>query len=506
MQHANPIKRSRFGFWTLCAGAVLVVALTYAPSVLSPRSSYADASSPPTNTVEDLDSLAVAEKLSTAFENVAAVVSPSVVSIRTSREVNVSQTQMQIPEQFRRFFQDPFGGNGRQPSQPQHRLQRAQGSGFVISEDGYIVTNNHVIDKAEDITVYFSDGRKYHAELAGTDPQTDIAILKVDAGDLPALKLGDSDSLRVGQFVIAIGTPFGLTSTLTTGVVSAKGRSSVGLNDYENFIQTDAAVNPGNSGGPLVNLKGEVVGVNSAIVSRSGGNNGISFAIPINMVKAVQSELIDVGHVTRGFLGVLIQDVTPELAKSFDFTGTAGAVISEVKPDTPAAEAGLKQGDIITAIDDRPVSSATQLRLRVAGIKPGSRVDVDVYRDGRSRTLVVKIGRIEVADSGNTPKAHDSGLSDQIGAKLRTLTPEIAGQMGLSDSATGVLVDSVEPIGAAAKSGLQRGDVIVAVKSTPVESLSQLRKILDKVDLKDGVRLTVRTRSGLRFVYLTTGQ
>ena len=500
----NIRNRSHRSFRLVSAGFVL----TFATFALAPASgALAREASKPFTSAQSADALATAQQLSQAFETVAATIAPGVVSIHTTQEVKFRRTTApNIPDEFRQFFESPFfrGSPNRSP-RSQEQIQKGLGSGFVISERGYILTNNHVIKDADDITVGFSDGRTYNATVVGADPETDIAVLKVDVNDLTPLKLGDSDNLRVGQFVIAAGTPFGLTSTITTGVVSAKGRSRVGINDYENFIQTDAAINPGNSGGPLVNLKGEVIGVNSAILSRAGGNIGIGFAIPINLARSIEKTLIAEGHITRGHLGVAIQDLTSELANSFGYSSTAGALVAEVQPDTPADVAGFKPGDIITKLDGRSISSANELRLKIAEIKPGSTVHITVIRNHKTMTLKPIIGHApdETTQAfGDT----DSNENSNLGADLATLQPEAAQRFGLPDSTTGVIVMNVEPIGAAAKAGLRPGDVIVEVQNQEVDNLIELKKTLAKHDLTKGVRLTVRTQAGPRFVFLKTNR
>lgn len=482
--------------WIAVAGLATSVA---AFSIVSaPHSSAAAGkAAEPAQTRIDQDALAVAEQLSNAFGNVAEAIEPGVVSIRTTQEVRVHTMQFApgIPEEFRRFFRFPD-----ERATPERRVQEGQGSGFVVSGDGYIITNNHVIDDADSITVAFTDGRSYSAKLVGADPQTDIAVLKVQAEDLTPLSLGDSDSLRVGQFVLAAGSPFGLNSTITAGVVSATGRSRVGLVDYENFIQTDATVNPGNSGGPLVNLRGEVVGVNSAILSRSGGNNGIGFAIPINMVKTIKDTLIAEGHVARGRLGVLIQDLTSELAESFGYRSTTGAVVGDVQPDTPAEKVGLRSGDIINELNGKPIPNATELRFRVAETKPGTTVKLGVFRDGKTIVLTPTIAPMD--DQRTASAARDEKpVGDKLGAEIVTLTPPLAARMGMP-AIKGVIVTGLDPLGGAVKSGLQVGDVIVAVVNTPVKTVSEFEHALAGYPNARGVRITVQNDSGVRFLML----
>lgn len=501
------MKSRTLSAWIASIGAVTCVGALTLSTVLAPAPlALAGAYAEPIVAKQSQHALEIAEALSNAFENVAEAIAPGVVSVRTEQEIQLRRAYApQIPEEFRRFFGDRFVPFEQPPRGPESRLQRGQGSGFVISSDGHIVTNNHVIENADTITVTFTDGRTYSAELVGADPQTDLAVLRVDATDLTPLKLGDSDELRVGAFVVAAGSPFGLDSTITTGIVSATGRSRMGIAQYEEFIQTDAAINPGNSGGPLVNLRGEVVGVNSAILTRSGGNNGIGFAIPINMVKSITQTLIDEGHVTRGFLGVIIQDLTPELAQSFGFDGTAGALIAEVQPGTPADDAGIQSGDIVTSLNGRAIASMDELRLRIAEIRPGDKAEMEIFRDGKSMTITATIGDTPGSRVA-TAKAPVNELADSLGAEFSTLTPQAAERLGLSTSMSGVLVESVRPLGAAARAGLRPGEVIVRVHNRPVADVAEFSKALEEHDLRRGVRLTVRTSAGVRFVYLTTSQ
>jgi len=482
----------------LTGAGLAAAALITAPALLS-------AAPEPLRSPEAQRAMDVAEALSTAFANVALAAEPSVVSIRTTDEVVTHSPRMmfpELPEPFRRFFgDDPFLPFGAPDGQPQHQFRRGQGSGFVYSDAGYIVTNNHVVAGADEITVAFADGREYPATLVGTDPQTDIAVLRVEAGDLTPLPLGDSDALRPGQWVIAAGSPFGLSSTITTGVISATGRQSVGINDYEDFIQTDAAINPGNSGGPLLDIRGRVIGVNSAIASRSGGNNGVGFAIPVNLVKNVADTLIAQGHVTRGMIGVRIQNLTRELAQSFNYDGVEGALVAEVLPDSPAMQAGFEPGDIITRVNGEPVRTAAELRLRVAEFEPGQTLRVKVFRDGEWLTLRPTIA--PNTEASPLADASASGaLNETLGAQFVTLTPEFARSAGVSAELKGVFVQSVEPMSLAARVGLRPGDVITTVNGEPVETAAELNDALTPANLRDGVRLTVRSSAGARFVFL----
>jgi len=343
-----------------------------------------------------------------AFASVARAVSPSVVFIQVEGKASSPAiTGFSSPfgdespfndDLFERFFGEQFRGIPRQEAPRGKRRTIGQGSGFVfeskdglLSDKSYILTNNHVVENADKIRVKLKDGREFTAEVAGADPQSDVAVLEIDTGVLPALPLGDSSKLEVGEWVVAIGNPFGLSHTLTVGVVSAKGRTSLGINDYEDFIQTDAAINPGNSGGPLVNLDGEVVGINTAIFSRSGGYMGVGFAIPIDLAKGIANQLMDTGEVTRGYLGIVIQALTPELAESFDLENKAGILVAQVTEDSPAAQAGLQQGDVIVAYQGKPVMDVGSFRNRVSLTLPGSREQLTIIRGGKRHGITVPL-------------------------------------------------------------------------------------------------------------------
>ena len=343
---------------------------------------------------QDEASLKALQNLSKAFTNVAKKAKPAVVFITAERTVEVPSRAM--PPQFRDPFEDFFDRfsphQGPRQSEPRKRQQVGQGSGFIISPDGYVLTNNHVVGQADKIKVKLHDGRELEAKKVGTDPKSDVAVIKLEGKDFPVLPLGDSDELEVGEWVIAIGNPFGLAETVTVGVVSAKGRSRVGIADYEDFIQTDAAINPGNSGGPLINLRGEAVGINTAIFSRSGGYMGIGFAIPIDMAEVIKDQLVKTGKVTRGFLGIMMQDLTKELSESLGSTTTEGILVAEVVEGSPAEKAGFKQGDIITKLDGQPATEMSKFRNEVGLMAPGTKAEITVVRDGKELKLAATIG------------------------------------------------------------------------------------------------------------------
>lgn len=412
-----------------------------------------------------------------AFRSVAKKVSPAVVFIKVEKEVT-SQGSAEFfspfnDDFFRRFFGDPRQFKNPHQS-PQKRRQVGQGSGFLISPDGYILTNNHVAGDADTVAVQLLDGREYKAKIVGADPGSDLAVIKIDESDLPFLKLGSSEKLEVGDWVLAVGNPFGLSHTLTAGIVSAKGRSGIGLNDYEDFIQTDAAINPGNSGGPLVNLDGEVVGINSAIFSRSGGYMGIGFAIPIDMAKDIKNQLIEHGEVKRGRIGIYIQDMTKDLADSFDLDEVTGILITQVQEDSPAEEADLKQGDIILEVDGDKVDKVANFRNRIALTAPGTKVMLTILRDGEREKIKVKIGKMDSADS--KAKSSTSKLP-KLGMELQQLTPDLAERLGY-EGEEGVLIANVESGSLADRAGIRRGSLILEIDRQPVTSVKQVQKLL----------------------------
>jgi serine protease Do len=416
-----------------------------------------------------------------AFRAVAKQVSPAVVFIRVEKEGSDQGHPGMNPfdnplgdEFFRRFFGAPPGSNGGKLPQPRKHRSVGQGSGFIIAPDGTIMTNNHVVEDASQITVLLEDGRELDAKTIGTDPATDVAIIKIDASDLPYLQLGDSNQLEVGDWVLAFGNPFGLSHTMTAGIVSAKGRSGMGLSDYENFIQTDAAINPGNSGGPLVNLDGRVVGMNSAIFSRSGGSMGIGFAIPINMAQQVRQQLVEHGKVIRGHLGVYIQDLNQNLAESFGLADTKGILVARVIEDSPAEKAGLKQGDVLLTLNGEPVGKTAEFRNRVAMMAPETKIKVGLLRDRKNQTLTVTIGKQEDQPTVATGKP---GTSSELGLSLQPLTPELRQQLGY-ETETGVLVTDVEAGSPAADAGILRGDLILEANRTPVSKPDQIMQAL----------------------------
>jgi len=438
----------------------------------------------------------VLRALSRAISNVAAEARPAVVSIYTTRVVKLrTPGTLELPPMFEEFF----GRKLPREMMPQQRefRRRGLGSGFIIdAEKGYILTNNHVIDGADDIRVRLSDKQEVAGKVIGADEKTDLAVLQIDAKDLHALPLGDSDGLEVGEFVVAIGCPFGLRETVSCGIVSATGRSGLGIEDYEDFIQTDAAINVGNSGGPLLNVDGEVVGVNTAIFSRTGGSVGVGFAIPVNMARDVIAQLVETGKVTRGFLGVMIQDLTPDLAKKLDVKEAEGVVVSQVNAGTPAADAGIEPGDVIVEYGGDSVAGVAKLRAKVAATRPGSEAEIVVVRGGQRKTLTVKVA--ELTESA-LAAVRGGGSAESLGLSVQDLTPDIARNLGIR-AAGGVAVTAVDEAGPAAAEGIQAGDVILEVNRRPVRNAHEFQAALAKADPKDGVLLLLANRSGHRFV------
>ena len=438
------------------------------------------------------------DDLSARFLNVSDALRPSVVSVNSVQRVQARQPRRpDLPDELRRFFGDDFFTPFPSPG-PQGRERRGLGSGVIYSSDGYILTNNHVVADADEVEITLSDGRKLPAEVVGTDPRTDLAVLKIDAGELVAAPLGDSDATQVGEWVLAMGSPFGLEQTVTAGIISAKGREMDVQQMFQDFLQTDAAINPGNSGGPLVNLRGEVIGINTAIATRTGGYMGVGFAIPSKMVEMVATSIIEDGEVRRGRLGALIQDLTEELANSFQFDSTEGVLIGDIVPDSPAEEAGLQAGDIVIEFNGRPVRDASQLRHAVAATAPDTEATLLIFRDGERMTINVTIGLLE-EDAGRMPRADQDATAMDLGVTVQTLTPELANQLGYSPDERGVVVTDVEQGSVGARAGMRAGDVIVDVNGEPVRSVRDFREALDRLEdvpvrlrvKRDGVSLFI---------------
>jgi serine protease Do len=425
-------------------------------------------------------------------------VMPAVVTIRVEKRASAVPTQGQIPEEFRRFFGPGFGqGEPRQP----RGMERGLGSGVIVSQDGFILTNNHVVDGANEVQVELPDKRTFTAKVVGTDPASDLAVVKIPAKDLPTLPLGDSDNVKVGDIVLAVGNPLGVGETVTSGIISAKGRTTERGNDsYQDFLQTDAPINRGNSGGALVNATGQLIGINSQILTPGDGNIGLGFAIPSNMAKNVMDQLIENGAVRRAKLGVTVQGLSADMASSLGLSSSQGALVSNVDEGSPAARAGIKQGDVITQYNGKPIVDSNQLRNEVSSTAPGTTVTLQYTRDGHSGTAKATLGELTAkrdrSSSGEEP--HTGG---KFGMTVQPVTPELADEAGVPRSTQGVIVTDLDPGGIAADSGLQEGDVIVKVNGRPVMSGDELRSALDRQDKKPSLLLVTR-KGGDFFVTL----
>jgi serine protease Do len=448
---------------------------------------------------------APARDLSKAFEAVAAHVKPAVVSVYSEKTVKFRYWEWGFPfgdDFFQRFFGEDFPKRRRQPAPREYRVpQRGQGSGIIVDKDGHILTNNHVVRDVDKIKVQLADKRQFEAEIVGTDEKSDVAVIKIKGRvpkDLPVASLGNSDDLKVGDWVLAIGAPFGLAQTVTAGIISAVGRANVGIADYEDFIQTDAAINPGNSGGPLVNMRGEVIGINTAIATPIGQFAGVGFAIPINMAKNMMPTLMKGESVTRGYLGVIIQDISDELADQFKLADAKGALVAQVNKDSPAEKAGLKTGDVIIKYRGKAVADTRELRNAVAATAPGTKADLVVVRDGKEKTFTVTVGKL----TPETMAAAESGKAstlEKFGLTVQPLTPELADEFGYKDE-KGVLITDVDPDSPAGAANLQRGDLIVEANRQAVTTVSDLRDALAKS--KDSALLLVKRKDASLFVVL----
>ena len=446
---------------------------------------------------------------SNGFADVAKAVTPAVVNITTVMADKVADGRS-TPEALRDRMEEFFGGPGQPfgprgfhgpqgPGEPRGHRGGGLGSGVIVSSDGYVLTNSHVIDGAREITVTLPDKREFNGTIVGTDPKTDLAVVKIDGQNLPTVMWGDASTLQVGEYVLAVGNPFGLNSTVTLGIVSAVGRGRMGITQYEDFIQTDAAINPGNSGGALVNTKGELVGINTAIYSQTGGYQGVGFAVPTTMSKPIYESLVKDGKVVRGYLGVGIQDLTQDLAKSFGLTNTNGALVSDVGDDSPAGHAGLKQGDIITTYQGLPVGDAVALQRQVTKTAVGSTVTVRVIRDGHEKDLTVTIGeqpettKIAKAETGETDYAF-------AGVAVQDLDRDTAKELGVKGKVQGVVVTAVEPDSGAEKAGVMRGDVIREINRQPVKSMKDFEMVSSGLKKGENVLILIDRRGNALFL------
>ncbi|MEY4386398.1 MAG: hypothetical protein RLY20_1681 [Verrucomicrobiota bacterium] len=474
-----------------------------------PFATFAKEGNPPAKLKVDAAAINRDARTGNSYASVVKKVTPSVVNIYSTKTVKLPR--------YQQFFNDPLfeqffgpqmrGGRGGN----RHNLeQKSLGSGVIVTEDGYILTNNHVVDGADSdgVEVALGDGKqKFKAKVVGTDPQTDLAVLKIDAKGLEAITLADSDKLEVGDVVLAIGNPFNVGQTVTMGIVSALGRGGFGITDYEDFIQTDAAINPGNSGGALVDTQGRLIGINQSIVSGSGGNMGVGFAVPVNLAKSVLERLVDDGKVTRGFLGVMLQPLTPEFAKSLDLADSTGALVGDVSPNTPAEAAGIQPRDVIVAVDGKKASDSRHLRLMISQSAPGAKVVLSIIRDGKSKEITVKLGSLpgskgeEASGSLGTDKNSEHDGLD--GVTVDDISTEARRDNSIPASVKGVLVLKVDEESNAYEAGLRTGNVILEIDKTPVRTAEQAVKLCEEAK---GERLLIRVwsnegkQSGSRFL------
>jgi len=414
------------------------------------------------------------------FAPIVKQVLPNVVNISSSKVVRTPNQFEGMPSDpfFQQFFGKRFGSG---PEVPKQRREQSLGSGVIVSSEGYVLTNNHVVDGATDVKVTLSDKRELKAQIIGTDPKTDVAVLKLEGSNFPAITLGDSSKVQVGDYALAIGNPFGVGQTVTMGIVSAKGRGNLGIEDYEDFIQTDAPINPGNSGGALVNDRGELVGINTAILSHgSGGNEGIGFAIPANLARDVMNQILDHGKVTRGYLGVVIQPITPAMAKALGQSEPKGVLVGDVSPKSPAQTGGVERGDVILDLNGKAINDSNELRNTIAMMQPGQTVTLKVSRNGNVHNLNVKLGELPGAKEEARNDRGDSSKNALEGVSVENLDAETAKELGLPASTKGVVVTDIDPSSPKADSGLRKGDVIQEVNHQPVHNVAEFEQAMHK--------------------------
>ena len=438
--------------------------------------------------------------LATAFRDVAKALRPSVVSVasfQVGAGGNGLSARPVLPPEFEEFFgRDFFDGlerNDRRDRGPRRR-RTGMGTGVIVSSDGFILTNNHVVQGANEVKVTLSDSSQFDAQIIGADEQTDVAVLKIETDGLFAAELGNSDQIEVGEWVVAIGSPFGLKQTVTSGILSAKGRANMGLAEYEDFLQTDAAINPGNSGGPLVNLRGQVIGINTAIASRSGGSMGVGFAIPSNMAQTVMQRIRTDGRVERGFLAISIRNLDDDIASELGFPGTQGVLVHRPQPGGPADQAGVETGDVILAFNGKQVRNINELRNKVALTPPDTRSSLRIFRKGQEMDLPVVIGRL---DDFEPRPAVAAGAVSGLGMTAQTITPRLARELGLDPRSEGLVVTQIEPDSGAEAAGLRSGDLIVAVNEVKIATADEFLAAARRADLDAGLQLEI-LRDGQR--------
>jgi serine protease Do len=442
----------------------------------------------------------------TGFAPVVKGVLPDVVNISTSKVVKASdrpELQEGAPEDmppfFQQFFGQQFGPNsGKHPGRPHDQREDSLGSGVIISPDGYILTNNHVIDGATDVRVTLADKRQLKAKIVGTDAKTDIAVLKVEGSDFPAITVGDSSKVQVGDYALAIGDPFGVGQTVTMGIISAMNRGNLGIEDYEDFIQTDAPINPGNSGGALINDRGELVGINTAILSHgSGGNEGIGFAIPINLARGVMTQILDHGKVNRAYLGIMVQDITPGISKAMNIKDMKGVLVGDVTPNGPAQKSGVQRGDVILEVNGKTMEDSRQLRNTISMMDPTATVNLKLMRNGNPTNMSVKLGDLP-ADKQQANAEEKPSEQSLNGVTVENLDAQTAKQLGLSPATSGVVVTDINPSSPLASAGLRQGDVIQEVNHQSVKTVAQFEEAIRKAG--DNVLLLVNRKGTTLFL------
>lgn len=455
--------------------AVLVAGLVLGVASFGIAQTATKATTNPPATLKFADSNEGPSKSS--YASVLKNVLPSVVNISSSKVVKAKDQTGEM--RMDPFFQQFFGGEGGPFRTPKDRREKSLGSGVIVSPEGYVLTNNHVVDGATDVKVTLADKREVEAKVIGTDPKTDVAVLKIDASNLKPITLGDSSNVEVGDTALAIGDPFGVGQTVTRGIISATGRGNLGIEDYEDFIQTDAPINPGNSGGALINDRGELIGINTAILTHGQGSEGIGFAVPVNLAHQVMDQILKNGKVVRAYMGILPQDMTTDMAKAFGQKDARGVVVGDVTPSSPAQESGIRRGDILLEMNGRPVESSNQLRNSISMMQPGTEIKLKMLRGGSERDVTVKLAEMPT----ETAMAHPGSVgSTQAleGVEVSNLTPNMAERLGLPSSTTGVVVTDVDPSSKIADAGLRKGDVIQEANHQPVKNVSEFQSAMKK--------------------------